>query len=328
MMMGKFPAFITIITIMVIAVASISSESSEGKYLIKKRDIRIVITDSGLGGLSVMEDIALKISNSSYYNRAELIFVNALFDSESGYNSLTTRDEKVAIFNRVLAGIEHHYSPDAIVVACNTLSVLIDENEYISSLKTPVIGIIEPGVELILNKLEEDNSAAVIIFGTETTIEEGSHLRALSKTKVSVERVVTQACPHLQSYIEQDPDGEETELLIGYYLQEALSGIPEGISDIFLSLNCSHYGYSEKLWKEAVHHSGFNLAGIINPNSAMSSLILVKKNGKMKARPEVTLKVVSKVEIRNVIPVAGIFAETLPLLSEALQNYVLVSDLF
>lgn len=313
---------------MAIATGCISPARSDGKYPIRKRDIKIVITDSGLGGLSVMEDIVLKISKSNYYERAELIFVNALFDAESGYNSLASRGEKVKIFNKVLAGIEHHYSPDAIVVACNTLSVLIDENEYISLLKTPVIGIIESGVELIVNKLEEDKSSAVIIFGTETTIEEGSHLKELRKMNVPVERIVTEACPHLQSYIEQDPGGEETELLIGYYLQEALSGIPEGISDIFLSLNCSHYGYSEKLWKEAVRNTGFNLAGILNPNSQMSGMIIVQEDSKGKAGPEITMKVVSKVEIRNVVPVARIFAETSPHLSEALHNYVIVSDLF
>lgn len=313
---------------MAIATGCISPDRSDGKYLIRKKDIKIVITDSGLGGLSVMEDIAIAISKSGYYERAELIFVNALFDAESGYNSLTTRDEKVKIFNKVLAGIEHHYSPDAIVVACNTLSVLIDENEYISSLKTPVIGIIEPGVELIFNKLGEDKSSAVIVFGTETTIEEGSHLKALRSMNVAENRIVTQACPHLQSYIEQDPDGEETELLIGYYLQEALSGIPEGFSDIFLSLNCSHYGYSEKLWKEAASNTGYNLAGILNPNSQMSGMIIVQEDSTGKAGPEITMKVVSKVEIRNVVPVARIFAETSPRLSEALHNYVIVSDLF
>ena len=56
---------------------------------LRSRDaITIVITDSGLGGLSVVADAEAKLRQWGVYAEVELVFYNALFTGEGGYNSL------------------------------------------------------------------------------------------------------------------------------------------------------------------------------------------------------------------------------------------------
>ncbi len=47
--------------------------------LLEKEQITIVVTDSGLGGLSVLADAAEKFRQYPVFREVELVFVNALF---------------------------------------------------------------------------------------------------------------------------------------------------------------------------------------------------------------------------------------------------------
>jgi len=100
-----------------------------------KEEITVVITDSGLGGLSVMDDVARKLKISGCFKKVNLIFANALFNANTGYNALQTRAEKINQFSNVLTGIEQHFKPDVILIACNTLSVLYKETEFFKKSK-------------------------------------------------------------------------------------------------------------------------------------------------------------------------------------------------
>jgi glutamate racemase len=301
----------------------------QSDYLLREKTIKIVVTDSGLGGLSVMEDLMHKIRESGYYAKAEIIFVNALFDSQSGYNALNLRSDKINRFNTVLEAIEKRYAPDAVVVACNTLSVLIDDTEFIKKSGTPVIGIIDPGVNLIKAHIENDPSAIVIIFGTETTIEEESHITALRDYRIPENRIVSQACPQLQSYIEEDPFSEETAMLIDFYLQEALAKLAEESQTVYISLNCSHYGYSTNLWIEALSNTPWKFGGIINPNSTMADMLIMRSDRTDSEKvTELKLSVVSKVELGNTEALQNYFLDNAPEISGALEVYSLLPDLF
>jgi glutamate racemase len=293
-----------------------------------KDEITVVITDSGLGGLSVMNNIAGKLEGSGCYRKVNLIFVNALFDANTGYNSLQTREEKISVFNNVLTGIKEHFKPDIIFVACNTLSVIYKETDFVRRSTIPVIGIVEPGVQLIKEKLEKDINSTVIIFGTETTIEEGSHKKELLKLNFAEGRIITKACPQLQSYIEQNPSGEETEMLISAYVSEALEGLPRNNGALYLSLNCSHFGYSTYLWEKAFSSYPYKLGGIIDPNSIMGDILIDDKLRNRFNSTEISFRVVSRVEFLNKNPISGIFLKSSPKLAEAVQNYSIIPNLF
>jgi glutamate racemase len=308
------------------------STRDQGRFdpdaLFGNKEITVVITDSGLGGLSVMDDIAKKIKTSGCFKKVSLIFVNALFDVNTGYNSLKTREEKIKVFNNVLAGIDKRYHPDIILIACNTLSVIYNETEFVRKTKTPVIGIVESGVKIIHEKLQKDTSSKVIIFGTETTIEEDSHRKALLELNIAKERIVTKACPQLQSYIEQNPSGEETEMLISVYLNEAIEQLPEKSGTVYISLNCSHFGYSSDLWEKALNSTSVKSGGILDPNFIMGDILVEEKYRNRFSVTKISLLVVSKVELLNARSMVNVFQKKSPELANALINYEIIPDLF
>ncbi len=293
-----------------------------------KRGITLVVTDSGLGGVAVMEDISRKIKESRCFRKVNLVFVNALFDKETGYNALPTKREKTEMFDRVLAAISSRYNPDAILIGCNTLSVLYDETIFSDSSRTPVIGIVDAGIKLIGEKLKSDPSSRVIIFGTETTIEENSHKNGLLELGITGERIVTKACPQLQSYIEQNPASEDTEMLISFYMNEALEELDDRSGDVYISLNCSHFGYSEGLWIKAIGDTDYQYGAILNPNSSMGDILTREKCHRRYNNTKISFLVVSRTEMPNAVTIAGYFREDSPEVADALKNYTLIPDLF
>lgn len=307
---------------------SSGQSASELKSIFEKDSITIVITDSGLGGLSVMNDIAEKLKTSGSFSKVNLIFVNALFDAATGYNSLQTRQEKIAVLNKVLTGIGLRYNPDIILIACNTLSVLYKETDFVRKSKVPVVGIVQAGVDLITENLVKYPDSRVIILGTETTIEEDSHKKALLQNGIKGERIITKACPQLQSYIEQNPAGEETEMLISAYVNEALENIPVDNGFVFTSLNCSHFGYSEMFWKRAMESTLYKSGGILNPNFTMGNFLMEGKYRFRYPETKITYLVVSKVQLLNEKSMFSLFDAKSPELADALENYKIIEDLF
>lgn len=327
--MNKVIAFLLVISVSWCHNMKMSAqEPTDPGSLSGRKEITLVITDSGLGGISVMEDIAVKLKESGCYKKVNLVFVNALFDENTGYNSFQTKKEKTAMFDRVLTAIDNRYHPDAILIGCNTLSVIYDETAFSGLSKTPVIGIVEAGIGLISNRLKADPLSRVIIFGTETTIEEDSHREGLLKLGIDGERIVTKACPQLQSYIEQDPASEQTEMLISVYINEALEELESNDGSVYLSLNCSHFGYSEKLWMKAAGETSFRIGGILDPNSSMGDIITEQKCHGRKNHTRFSFLVISRVKMPNADTIAGYFEESSPEIADALRNYKLIPDLF
>ena len=150
--------------------------------------LTIVITDSGLGGLSVVADAARKLQEHRGFGHVEIVFYNALFSPEGGYNSLPERKRKVKIFSRALEAFDERSDPDVMLVACNTLSVLYDDTPFAATADTPVRGIIEEGVDLIDSRLRGGQPGRVILFATETTVQEASHRDALIRRGIPATR--------------------------------------------------------------------------------------------------------------------------------------------
>ena len=225
-------------------------------HVFAKNDVTIAVTDSGLGGLSIMADLGAKLKEAGIFGNVRLVFFNALFSNDSGYNSLRTREEKIAVFNSALESLDRNIRPDVILVGCNTLSVFIPDTPYSWAAKIPVLGIVEPGVDLIARALNAAPTVPVLLFGTETTIGEDEHRRRLLGLGIAADRIVTQACPELASFIEKAPGSEDTGLLIESYVDEAAAKIRGPKSKAVVGLACTHYGYSLDLWRKAFSERG------------------------------------------------------------------------
>lgn len=307
-----------------------SALDAELERFFRKKSVTIAVTDSGLGGLSVLAEAAARMKTAGTFEGVNFIFYNALFSTEGGYNSLRTRGEKIAIFQSALGSLEKRYRPDLILIACNTLSVLFEKTSFSQRTKTPVVGIVDAGVGMIAEGLRAVPDSSVIIFGTPTTISEGRHRQELEKSGFAAGRIISQSCPELESYIERDSGGAETELLISAFVEEALGKLPSRRPPVFASLNCTHYGYSLPLWEKAFAGAGIKPAGILNPNSRMIEFLFAPGRAGRFPKSAVTVRVVSMVEIsRGKIDAIGKWlARTSPETAEALQAYEHVPGLF
>jgi glutamate racemase len=296
----------------------------------QKRSVTIAVTDSGLGGLSVMADAASRMKRAGTFESADFVFFNALFSGEGGYNSLADRQEKIAIFESALESLERRFRPDLILIACNTLSVLFGDTPFARRPGPPVVGIVDAGVEMMADELRGHPGSAVIIFGTPTTISEGTHAKELEKRGFDAGRIIAQPCPELESYIERDCASEETGMLIAAFVDEALRKLPASRPPVVVSLNCSHYGYSLPLWESAFAAAGVGPLAILNPNSRMADFLFARGRAGRFPRTSVTTRVVSMVEIspEKIDTLGKWLSRVSPETAAALRTYRLVPGLF
>ena len=298
--------------------------------LLEKESITIVITDSGLGGLSVVADAAEKFRQHPVFKEVELVFVNALFRDQGGYNSLQSREEKLKVFSSALQSMQDRYAPDIILVACNTLSVLIPDTGFVATSSVPVVGIVENGVDQIAQQLRGNPSAKNIIFATQTTVDEGTHRNQLLDLGIGDGQIVTQSCPQLTLYIEQGYDDSYTEMLIDAYVDEALSQMGETTGPLSISFNCTHYGYSMEFWKQAFASRGVEVAAFLNPNTRMVDFLLPASLHQRYKHSEVSVKTVSMIDIpADRLDSIGRYLHSVsPVTESALRDFELQSDLF
>lgn len=298
--------------------------------LLKKESLTIVITDSGLGGLSVVADAAEKFRQHPVFKQVNLVFFNALFTGQGGYNGLQTREEKLEVFSSALKSMQDHYAPDIILVACNTLSVLIDDTEFARTSSVPVVGIVDNGVEQIAEQLRDEPTARNIIFATQTTVDEGAHKNQLLNLGFNDDQVLTQSCPQLTLYIEQGYDSEYTEMLIDAYVDEALSSIGEKNGPLSVSFNCTHFGYSMESWMKAFATRGIEVSAFLDPNTRMIDFLLPEPLQQRYAQSEIQVKVVSMIDIPKdrQESIGRWLHRASPVTEAALRDFELKPDLF
>ena len=108
-----------------------------------RQHLKVLVTDSGLGGLSVCGDLERKALARKAFESVEIVFCNALPEANLGYNNLDTPQRKARVFSDALGGMVKWYEPDIVLIACNTLSVVYPDTDISRTLKMPVVGIVD-----------------------------------------------------------------------------------------------------------------------------------------------------------------------------------------
>ena len=227
--------------------------------------MHILITDSGVGGLSVVAYAERFVRTRGFTEPVRLTFANAAPANDYGYNSMKSSEEKLATFDRFLRNVTARFTPDSIYVACNTLSVLLPETPYFANAPIPIRGIVETGVELVGAELGRDPRSVAIIFGTPTTIEAGTYPRLLEERGIEPSRIISQACPGLADTISEDREGTNTVSQIQHWLGTALEKMTHTGMPMVAALACTHYGYRKDVFAEAFDERGIR-ATVVDPN--------------------------------------------------------------
>jgi glutamate racemase len=297
---------------------------------LNKKKITIVITDSGLGGMSVVAGIEEKLKIYSSFEEVELIFFNALPKKGIGYNTMKSAEKKASVFNEALEAMAAKYSPDLILIACNTLSVVYPLTQFYKESKTPVLGIVDFGVEMIRAELKNNPDANVILLGTETTIESNSHKNKLIANGIKEEKIIPQACPGLESEIQNEPESFTTLSMIEMYTDDALSKIEYSKQPIITGLCCTHYGFvSDEIFASLKKQTSSEVK-VLNPNEAMINAIVNYKKENPVDKVKIVVRVLSQAELtENEQESIGLIIEkNAPLSAKALRNYEYIKNLF
>ena len=190
----------------------------------------IGIFDSGVGGLTVFEEIRKELPNEN---------VIYLGDTKNFPYGNKTKEEIIEFATKNTEMLIK-MGAKIIVIACGTAtSQAIDVLKQKFSI--PIIGIIEPTVEYI----KEQNYKDVGVIATEGTIRSGAWEQKL-KEKIPNINVINKACPMLATIAEEGKaKSEEGRRVIKEYMKPFKD---KKIDKIILG--CTHYPIYEEIIRE------------------------------------------------------------------------------
>ena len=194
--------------------------------------MKIGIFDSGLGGLSVLNEALSKLSEHEFLYYADI--KNVPYGQKS-------RDDILKFsFDAVKFLIEN--GANAVVVACNTAtSVAIKELR--ANLSVPIIGM-EPAIKKA-HDLSHNDALKTLVIATPVTVN-GAKLKELIANLHAKDKTELLALPRLVNFAE---NGEFDTKNVKSYLKEELDKLD--LSKFgFLVLGCTHFNYFKDSLRE------------------------------------------------------------------------------
>jgi glutamate racemase len=306
-------------------------------------DTHIVITDSGLGGLSICAALEKNLRGAGLSRTVRLTYVNAWPFEGRGYNDLPDAAARADVFDRALLRMNAMH-PDHILIACNTLSILYPRTAFSRNPPVPVQGIVDAGADLFAGRLNEDPTSSIVLTGTKTTIESGVHREHLVRRGIDPARIAAASCHGLAGAIEKDVDGAAVAELIDACASTAAEAAPPG-AQLFVGLCCTHYGYVAARLVDALIRKTGRRVRALDPNLRLVGSLMAddgffegargREPGAGQARlggsqGEVTVELISKVELDETARrvVARLIESVSDVTARALLSYLRVPDLF
>jgi len=289
----------------------------------------ILVTDSGLGGMSIFARIEAHLAKKSPWQDVSMVYFNSWPEQDRGYNHFETIDQKAGVFNNALNAMEY-YQPDMILIACNTLSVIYPFTSYSRNIGTKVSGIVDHGVQLIHENLMANPDSHVIIFGTPTTIAEKPHQRQLVKMGIDPDRITNQGCINLAGKIERNPFSRHVTEMINTNVSKAVSNMHKSMGKVYAALCCTHFGYCQDLFHKALSGHIKGEVIILNPNHRMADHVMEDQDKTNAFSPDIDMRVVSRVfwEPERIDAYTRLLKDVSPAVVKALAGYEWNPDLF
>lgn len=296
---------------------------------VSREPFSLVITDSGMGGLSIFADVVSGLQARRTYRSAAVTYFNAWPEQDRGYNLLPGMAERIRVFDRALAAMLR-FGPDRILIACNTLSALYPETPFSRKAPVSVTDIIGYGVEQMHAYLTERANGRVILLGTPTTIEAGTHRSRLIERGIDAGRIVCQPCDRLAGEIEKAPEGATVRAMIDGCVGQAAEQFTDRRLPVAAALCCTHYGYSRSLFEAALQARFEGPVEILDPNRVMSEALLADLPPRGGGDVQLDLKVVSRIawSEEKIGAIASLLESISPLTANALRQYRHDPELF
>lgn len=290
--------------------------------------MRIAITDSGVGGLSVCAEVESRLRREPVQEDVEILYLNAAPEDEYSYNSMPSRRDKLQTFDQFLRAVTARYQPDFLFIACNTLSVLFKDTYFAKHKQIPVLGIVETGIRGMIAAFQGDSDTSIIIFATQTTIEEGIYGESLREFGVPAGQISGQACPGLPDAISNDGTGQLAMTLLKEYIPAALDQFETSPKKVVAFLGCTHYGYQAGLFKKGLRPY-VDEVQVLNPNPGAADTILSSFDSRP-GQGALEIKFITRYAIpkKPIESLTSYIGDDAPATISALQNFVHIPELW
>lgn len=289
----------------------------------------VLVTDSGLGGLSVFNEIANRLDQGSPWQKVKLIYFNAWPAPHRGYNHFNSEEKRTRVFNSALNAMAE-FEPDCILIACNTLSVIYPNTEFAKLSDIPVEGIVDHGVRMVYEKLVADPDSMAVILGTPTTIEARSHEDALIRRGIDKDRIINIGCTNLAGWIEREPFSTTVNEMIRQFVNETAGELGNFSGNLYAALCCTHFGYRQKQFAQAFAESVSAKVTILDPNLRMAQQLFASTDKSTLLPAQTEQHIVSKAvwAQEQVGAYLDLLQDISPATQDALRNYQLDQQLF
>ena len=226
-------------------------------------DRPIGMFDSGFGGLTVARSVIDLLPSE------DLVYIG----DTSRYPYGPKPASEVRSYAIELAtSLVRDFNAKLIIVACNTAaSVALGELQ--SLLSVPVIGVVEPGAQALV---EATTNNRVAVIGTVGTIASGAYESAVAGASHKILREVSltaTACPGFVEFVERD---ETSGQAVTKLAEKLLAPIRKAGVDALL-LGCTHYPYLSAVISE-VMGSGVKLINSADATASKVRDVLIKNN--------------------------------------------------
>ena len=294
-----------------------------------KKRVTILVTDSGLGGISICAEIAAELMRRHIFESVSLIYFNAWPEQHRGYNRLRDTAERVRVFDSALEGMMQ-FKPDFIMIACNTLSVLYGRTRFSRQVDIPVIDIVGFGVDMMTKALKTSTRDRTVILGTVTTIDSHVHRDHLIQRGIRAEQIISQPCDQLATEIEKGPGSPMVSKMIETFMQQAARNIDPDSGNLYAALCCTHFGYCEELIRDTLANFAQKPVTILNPNRQMAAHLTAGCRKIRFSDTAMDIRVVSKItwEEEKIQSISGLIRPMSTETADALIHYTLVPNLF
>jgi glutamate racemase len=246
----------------------------------------IGVFDSGLGGLSVLKELALAMPEENF------IYLGDIARLPYGTKSQSV----VSKYSLSCANFLVRQGVKALVVACNTASALALP-QLQKTLKIPVMGVIEPGVKAALRLSGHTQENQILVLATEGTVKSEAYLKEF-KLQGFQETIKQIPCPLLVPLAEE---GWFNHSITQEVIETYLSPFGKTHRGIFL-LGCTHYPLLEKSFKKVLGEKAFITHGAQVLSQELKDL-LAKGNLLNKSRQPRNLTFYSTDHIRSSLPI-------------------------
>lgn len=281
---------------------------------------KIIFTDSGLGGLSIMADF-IRLSHNF---DIDILFFNAQYKRGQGYRTMD-KNVQIEIFDTALESMQENFDADYIAIACNTLSVVFQNSKYKEKSKAEIFDIVATGQKLINDSAYD----TVVVIAMPTTINSRIY-QTKYKNVISIA-----SNPELPDAIESNNKELIKNILKEVFLKLKNELIKQNLlnNKLSLFLGCTHFPLIKEDFFTIAEKFEINFNELLNPNTEFANLIFdnIRKRIDLTVKsPNNSIKVISRVKLKDseLAGISNIINKHSHDTARALLNYEYIPDLF